>query len=110
MLLRDRIDCASYCNTTKCTKFNVMLSRRYDFHQQHAEGFPLCSWQSSSRLDFCETETSWTLVSFYTCNIHHAIIKMANFLTLFRVDRYIINITCPMNFMDFVSGFKRLNE
>lgn len=61
-------------------------------------------------LDFCETETSWTLVSFYTCNIHHAIIKMANFLMLFRADRYIINITYLVNFMDFVLSFERLNK
>lgn len=61
-------------------------------------------------LDFCETETSWTLVSFYACNVHHGIFKMANFLLLFRADRYIINVTCLVNFMDFVLGSEDLNK
>lgn len=30
-------------------------------------------------LDFCETKTSRTLMSFYTSNVHHRIIKMAKF-------------------------------
>lgn len=58
-------------------------------------------------LDFCETKTSRTLVSFYTCNVHHRIIKMANFLSLFRADKYIINVMCLVNFMDFVLGLNK---